>query len=71
MDIQKKTLNEINLEAISILNDVLGIANTIRFLNQFTTGYGNYTEEKNKIFENMSLDDIVKEIKEMRKIEKN
>ena len=67
MNIRAMALNDINREAIFALNKALGIANTIRFLSQFTTGYGNYTEEKEKIFENMSLKDIVKEIKDMRK----
>ncbi|MBF0210363.1 MAG: hypothetical protein HQK68_05700, partial [Desulfamplus sp.] len=31
-----------------------------------STGYGNYTEEKEKMFEGMSLEDIVAEIKQMR-----
>ncbi len=43
MNIMIKALNEINIEAINLLNSSLGIADTIRFLNQFTTGFGNYT----------------------------
>lgn len=31
-----------------------------------STGYRNYTEEKEKMFEGMSLEDIVAEIKQMR-----
>ncbi|MBV5303709.1 MAG: hypothetical protein JZU70_05865 [Chlorobium sp.] len=31
---------------------------TIRFLNQFSTGYGNYTEERRTMIESMTLDDI-------------
>ncbi len=67
MNIRATALNDINREAFLVLTNALGIANTIRFLSQFTTGYGNYTEEKEKMFENMSLDDIVKGIKDMRK----
>ncbi len=67
MNIRAMALNDINREAFLVLTDALGIPNTIRFLSQFTTGYGNYTEEKEKMFENMSLDDIVKGIKDMRK----
>lgn len=67
MNIMTKSLNDINFEAITLLSSSLGIADTIRFLNQFTTGFGNYTEEKEKIFEKMCLEDIVSEIKKMRK----
>jgi hypothetical protein len=68
--IRTRALNDINREAMSVLTEALGVANTLRFLSQFTAGYGNYTEEKEKIFENMSIDDIVKEIKEMRKADR-
>ena len=67
MNIMTKSLNDINIEAISLLNSSLGIADTIRFVNQFTTGFGNYIEEKDKVFDNMSVEDIVAEIKQMRK----
>ncbi|WLE96900.1 MAG: hypothetical protein QTN59_19755 [Candidatus Electrothrix communis] len=61
------TLNDINIKAITLLSSKLGTADTIRFLNQFTTGFGDYTEERKKVFDKMSLDDIVTEIKERRK----
>jgi hypothetical protein len=41
--------------------------NTIRFLNQYTSGFGNYTQERDALFEGMSLDDILAEIKKSRK----
>ncbi len=49
-----------------VLNNTIGLASTLRFINQFSTGYGDYTEERKKIFENMELDDIVAEIKQTR-----
>lgn len=60
------TLNEINIKAITLLSSKLGTADTIRFLNQFTTGFGNYTEERKKVFDTMSLDDIMQDIKARR-----
>lgn len=61
------TLNDINIKAIDLLSSKLGTADTIRFLNQFTTGFGDYTEERKKVFDKMSLDDMVADIKERRK----
>lgn len=66
MIVQTKPLNDINKEAIDILCQQIGLVNTMRFVNQFNTGYGNYTEEREKLFANMTLDDIVSEIEEMR-----
>lgn len=40
--------------------------NTIRFLNQFTTGHGNYTAERAQLIGDLSLDEIVSEIKQDR-----
>jgi hypothetical protein len=66
MRVQTKPLNDINKEAIDILCQQMGLVNTVRFVNQFSTGYGNYTEEREQLFANMTLDDVVSEIEEMR-----
>jgi len=52
---------------IKILYRKIGVVNTIRFINQFTTGHGNYTEEREQLFGDLSLDEIMSEIKLMRK----
>ena len=67
MTVEVKPLAEITHEAISILCKHIGVANTMRFINQFTTGYGNYTEERKEVFANMSVEDIVSEIGQDRK----
>jgi len=63
MTVQVKPLAEVTQEAIRVLIQELGPANTVRFVNQFTVGYGNYTEERQQLFAGMTLDDIVSEIK--------
>ena len=67
MTVEVKPLAEITHEAISVLCKHIGVANTMRFINQFTTGYGNYTEERKEVFANMSVEDIVSEIEQNRK----
>jgi len=61
-----KSLSEITKDAIQVLCKEIGIVNTVRFINQFTTGYGNYTEEREQLFADMTLNDIVSEIKRMK-----
>ncbi|MFQ5651636.1 MAG: hypothetical protein ACE5IY_16995 [bacterium] len=61
-----RPLNEITQHATRLLYKELGVVNTIRFLNQFTTGYGDYTKEREQLFEDLSLDEIVSEIKQMK-----
>lgn len=58
-----KTLNEINIEAIHILKKEMGLENTIRFLNQFSTGSGDYTKNGKEAYNTMSVSDIVSEIR--------
>ena len=36
----------------------MGIVDTTRFFNQFSTGQGNYTEERREMVEALTLDDI-------------
>ncbi|MCW5882184.1 MAG: hypothetical protein KIS91_14730 [Anaerolineae bacterium] len=63
MVVETRPLVEVNQEALRLLYRELGIVDTVRFLNQFTTGYGNYTEERDRLFANLTLEDIAAEIK--------
>jgi hypothetical protein len=64
---QVKPLTEITQNAIKVLYREIGIVNTFRFINQFTTGHGNYTKDREQLLGNLSLDEIVSEIKQTRK----
>jgi hypothetical protein len=63
---QVRPLAEITAQAISVLCKEIGVVNTVRFINQFSAGYGDYTEEREHLFGSMTLDDIVTEIKKNR-----
>lgn len=66
MSIQPKPLSEVTQQAIDLLFKEIGIVNTVRFLNQFTTGYGNYTEEREALFKDLTLDEIVVDARKVR-----
>jgi hypothetical protein len=55
-------LAEITKEALRVLYKEIGVVNTIRFVNQFTTGYGDYTKERKILFADMTLDDLLAEM---------
>ncbi len=59
-------LSEITRAAIHLLCQERGVVNTARFINQFTIGYGNYTEEREALFGELTVDAIVTEIKRRR-----
>jgi hypothetical protein len=63
MTVEVKPLAEVNQQAIRVLIQELGPVDTVRFVNQFTVDYGNYTEERERLFAGMTLDDIVLEIR--------
>jgi hypothetical protein len=60
---EPKPLAEITQDALRVLCREIGVVNTVRFVGQFSTGYGNYTEEREQLFADMTLDDIVSQIK--------
>ena len=59
-------LDKINDEAFRLLMKELGVANTARFIQQFTTGAGNYTEERKELFKDWTLDDVLEETRRRR-----
>ncbi len=64
MVIEVKPLSYVTQEAIRILVKKMGSVNTIRFLNQFSTGYGDYTQERRELFSDLSLEEICASIKQ-------
>jgi hypothetical protein len=66
MSVQAKPLIEITQQAIALLTKEIGIVDTVRFLNQFTTGYGDYTEEREALFAHLTLEEILAALKQSR-----
>lgn len=56
-------LTTITQEALRVLYRELGLVNTIRFLNQFTTGFGNYTEERRALLEHQTLAEVLADLR--------
>jgi len=63
MTVNFKPLAEVSQRAIEILCRELGAADTIRFINQFTNGHGDYTSERDAIFAGETLDQMIANIK--------
>ncbi len=66
MVVQTRPLAEVTQNAIRVLCRELGLADTMRFVGQFTVGYGDYTAEREELFKDMSLDDMIAGIKQRR-----
>ncbi len=59
-------ISEVSQRATNALIREIGVVDTIRFLNQFRAGSGDYTVERKVLFKGMSVKDIVNEIKALR-----
>ena len=66
MSIQLQTMQQLTKRAEDALIKELGIVDTLRYLSQFRSGIGNYTDERQQLFAGMSVKEIVREIKERR-----
>ncbi len=64
--ITERPLTELTQDAIRILYRELGVIETVRFLRQFTNGYGNYMAEREALLGQKSLDELLMEIKQRR-----
>jgi hypothetical protein len=64
---EPRPLAQITAEAIKILYREIGVVDTLRFVNQYPTGYGDYTAQRERLFAGMTLDNIISEIKKQRK----
>jgi len=66
MTLATMPLTELTTATIKLLCREIGVVNTVRFINQFTIGYGNYTAEREQLIGNLTVDEIVAEIKRKR-----
>ena len=55
MNAHIQPLSEVTQRATSVLIRAIGVVDTIRFLNQFRVGAGNYTAEREHLFKGMSV----------------
>ena len=54
---------ELRCEGWIALTERLGVAGAIRFLMQYDPGHGDYTEERRRIFADLTLDAVLDEMK--------
>ena len=66
-----KTQNQIIEQGYKALVDSLGVVNTIRFIQYFSPGEGNYTKERHQWLEQKSVDDILQDIDQFKQDDLN
>jgi hypothetical protein len=65
-------LNPITIreEGLRLLIDGLGVAGMVEFLRQFGGGSGDYTAEREELLKDVTIDEIVEQIKARKESEK-
>lgn len=65
---RKKTmkLKEIRQQGYQALIDALGVAGTLRFLQQLEVGYGDYTKERHQWLNQLTIDDFRNYVKQKK-----
>ncbi len=58
------SLYEVRREGWKALTERLGVSGAIRFLMQYDPGQGDYTTERRSLFADLSLDDVLDEIRQ-------
>ncbi|MDR3108796.1 MAG: hypothetical protein LBU65_03790 [Planctomycetaceae bacterium] len=61
---------QIRNRGINVLLRELGPVDTVRFLQQFDAGYGNYTEERQEILKHETLESVSERIMQKQKRER-
>ncbi len=57
----KRTLDQIRAEGLDALRERLGRADMIRFIQQFENGSGDYTKERRRLVDSLTLEQIQSE----------
>jgi hypothetical protein len=70
MDVAKMSLEEIRVVGLRALVRDLGPAGLIRFLQQFETGSGDYSVDRERLLPSVSVHDLAEQIRSARKPER-
>jgi hypothetical protein len=59
-----KTQQEVVRQGYQILVESLGVADAIRFIQHFSAGHGDYTQERHTWLDQASLEEILSDMKQ-------
>lgn len=62
-----RTPNEVRELGLAVLAKALGPADTVRFLQQYDRGNGDYSAERERLLSDPSVQDLVKAIDQRRR----
>jgi LmbE family N-acetylglucosaminyl deacetylase len=63
---RQRTLEQVREAGLEALARKLGVVDMVRFLQQFETGSGDYTEDRHRWLGNRSVRELVEELRQRR-----
>jgi hypothetical protein len=66
MSVHMQPISELTQRAKAALIQELGAVDTVRFLNQFRAGDGDYTQERTELFKGDTVNSLIASIKAQR-----
>lgn len=66
MNTQVMSQEQIRIAGMEALRRELGLVGMIRFMQQFETGYGDYSRERHQWLDNESLDTVLERLRAKR-----
>ena len=69
MIVTTMTLEQVRVAGYQALSRELGPMNLVRFLQQFESGYGDYTQERHNWLDQYTVEEIAQEVQRQRDVE--
>jgi hypothetical protein len=60
------SLYQIRMEGWRALTERLGPAGAMRFMMQYDPGHGDYTQERHRIFESLTIDELLEAVEDAK-----
>ena len=64
MAVTVRELEKIRRDGLKALKDKLGVEGMIKFIQMYSDGKGDYTEERREILKNLDKEDLRKDLRE-------
>lgn len=64
MAVTVRELEKIRRDGLKALKDKLGVEGMIKFIQMYSDGKGDYTEERREILKNLDKEDLIKYLRE-------
>lgn len=61
-----RSLDEIRKQGLDALCETLGPVDMVRFLQQFSLGEGNYSEERHQLLDGVTMENVLSDLETIR-----